>query len=165
VGLTKTRQSSRKEGLEIPRWEELIMDIIPNTGRSMRQMVRLVGKLDAIQDDPRRFTLFLDNGQEVPCVLVEGDVQDVLKHAGQRVIVGGMGVYELSTRLLRVEAGPPRPAEGETSLWTWVPRPLFYSDLPPEEPSPLPLGLAGFVSHWEDDMTDEEWNEMLEELS
>ncbi len=142
------------------------MNILPNSGLSMRQMVHVVGKLDTIQHSTRKFTMRLDDGHKVRGVLVEGDVQQLAKLFGQRVAVTGMAVYELTGRLLRIEVGHiGSDEERRGSYYSRIPPPLYMSDLPPEEPTPLPLGLAAPRPPWPGDETDEEWLKMIEELS
>lgn len=143
------------------------MSIIPNSGLSMRQMVHVVGKLDTIQHSTRKFTLQLDDGQRVRCVLVEGDVQGLAKYFGQRVAVEGMAVHELSGRLLRIEVDYVGPDEERGAYdWSRIPTPLYKSNLPLEAPTPRPFGLAGALRvPWPGDETDEEWLKMIEELS
>jgi hypothetical protein len=132
----------------------------------MRQMVRVTGKLDTIQHSTRQFRLRLDDGQRVRCVLVEGDVQELAKLFGKRVAVTGMAVYELCGRLLRIEVAHLEPEEARGGYdWSRIPPPLHMSDLPPEEPTPRPFGLAAPREPWPGDETDEEWLKMIEELS
>jgi hypothetical protein len=142
------------------------MSIIPNSGLSMRQMVYVVGKLDTIQHSTRKFTLRLNDGHKVRCVLVEGDVQELAKLFGQRVGVTGMAVHDLGRRLLRIEVAHVRPDEERGGYdWSCIPTPMHWSPLPPEEPTPRPFGLAAPREPWPGDETDEEWLKMIEELS
>jgi len=133
--------------------------------RSLRQAVTVVGKLDAIQHSKRRFTLVLNNGQKVRCVLVEGDLAELLPLFGKRVLVHGMGVWHLSGKLDRIEVDRVRSGEEESDFWAYLPQPRFHSELPVEEPSPRPWGLAAVIGKWPGDETDEEIDQALKRIS
>ena len=136
-----------------------------STGKSMRQMVTVLGKLDAIEHGSRQFTLLLDDGQRVRCVLAAGDIAALGPLFGKRVLVGGMGVWHPSGRLDRIETERVDPGEDEPPVWSVLPRPLgFLSEVPLEDPTPRPWGWAAMIGKWPGDETDEQIEEALRRL-
>ncbi len=132
--------------------------------KSLRQIVQVVGLLEAIQPSTRQFTIRLKNDQQVPCVLVEGEISTLQALLGKQVFISGMGVWLPTGRLERVEVDRFQPDEDERNIWSWLPIPRFPSELPPEEPTPRPLGLEAIVGKWPGDETDEELLKALKEM-
>src|SRR5262249_11118337 len=108
----------------------------------------------------------LDDGRTVPCVLVEGDIDALGPLFGQRVVVGGMGVWDQDGRLQRIEADRVRGGEGEPALWAETPRPMdFTSPLPVDEPTPRPRAGAAIGVKWPGEESDEQIDEELRRIS
>jgi hypothetical protein len=136
------------------------------TARSMRQMVSVLGKLDAIEHSTRRFTLLLDSEERVPCLLVEGEVGQLGELFGRRVLASGMAVWNRNGKLDRIEVELLEPGGGKPKLWALSPRPLgFLSDLPVDQVTPGPRGGAAIIGKWPGDETDEQIEEALKRLS
>jgi len=138
--------------------------VAPNS-KSMRQMVRVLGKLDALQHSKHRFTLLMDDGQKARCVWVDGDITPLSSLFGKRVLINGMGVWDARGKLDRIEVDRIRCGENEPDVWKWLPRPRFPSELPLEEPTPRPFGLEAMIGKWPGDETDEQIAEALKRIS
>jgi hypothetical protein len=129
-------------------------------------MVRLLGKVRDLQPEGHCFTLLLDDGVEVPCVLVEGDWAAVAKRKGRRTLVEGMAVWPVKGRLARVECDRVADGKGEREVWSRLPeRTSVVLDLPLDAPTPRPWGIAAVIGKWPGDETEEEITRLLEEIS
>ncbi len=131
------------------------------------QRVRVVGTLDMVRASTQSFALHLDDGQEVRGVLVSGSVVDAAAQLNRRVLVLGRAVYRASGRLLRVDADEITAAEGESSVWSRVPRPGAGSSTSPntENRKARSRASGAILGRWPGDETDEEIREALERLS
>ena len=111
------------------------MDLFPTSGLSMRQMVRVVGELAAVQDAPNRFILRLDNGQEIPCVLVEGDARQGGWLSGQSwpgsALLSSLGPFTVSIWALLIAV-----------IWTVGSGAEYIREAIPLLNRPRPLGEA-----------------------
>lgn len=128
---------------------------------------RLVGVLDMVRASNQTFGLRLEDGQEVPGVLMEGQVEDLARLLNQRVLVLGKAVYRPSGRMLRLETDEFRPATPQDAFFTKLPAPS-RAKLDVREmlrPQPQKRGLKAVFGKWPGDETDEQVAEALRELS
>jgi len=132
------------------------------------QRVRVVGTLDMIRASTRSCAIRLLHGQEVPCVLLKGDVRKISGLLTKPVLVLGWVQYKPSGRVLRIDAEDIRPAQKEDiAFWSRLPSPqLPEADLTifryPQGPR---SGVAAVLGHWPGNETDEEINAWLREIS
>lgn len=144
----------------------MLNDTLRNTPRSQR--VRIAGKLDAIRHGDRTFTLVLESGEKIPCVLAEGEPQVLAKLFGKVTVVSGTAQFGLSGTLLRVDADLLQPGGDEDlAMWSETPLPLFdvadARDL--RRPQGPCTGINSIIGAWPGDETDDEVFDMLEEMS
>jgi hypothetical protein len=144
----------------------MLNDILRSTPGSQR--VRIAGKLDAIRHSDRTFTLVLESGERIPCVLAEGEPQVLPMLFGKVAVVSGMARFGLSGALLRVDADLLQAGNAkDLSMWSEPPLPLFdvadVRDL--RRPQGPRTGINAIIGAWPGDETDDEVFAMLEEMS
>ncbi|KYF83891.1 hypothetical protein BE17_12840 [Sorangium cellulosum] len=129
--------------------------------------VAVGGKLDAIRDSNRSFTLVLTSGETLRGLAAESvDPADIARLFGQPAVVSGVAKFRPSGAVLRVEAERIDPATGDLAVWSKMPRPL---DTPahlhrfhvPQGPG---SGVAAIFGAIPMDDTEEEFQAALEEL-
>src|SRR5438132_649606 len=72
------------------------------SAKSRRRPVTVLGVLDFHQG-PQYFTVTVDQGVVIPCVLVAGDPAPVQQLNGKRAAVSGRAVWSVAGELLRIE--------------------------------------------------------------
>lgn len=130
--------------------------------------VRVVGRLDRVRLSTRSFAVHLDDGTEVPCVLVDGDVVALRTLVTERVLVLGRAVYRRSGRVLRLNADSVEPGAGVPTFWSKLPGSL-------ERPTPAVArhrkpqtstsGVNAFFGTWPGPESEEELLALLAEIS
>ena len=131
------------------------------------QSAIIVGKLDMIRDSTQTFALIMDDGQEVRCVMVEGDVECLMPRFRHQVAVTGRAVFRASGRLLRIEAESVRDAVASDRFFAKVPKPNAQRfDLRRVlREQGHKHGVAAIIGKWPGDETDEQISDWLREIS
>jgi len=131
--------------------------------RPRPQAAVIVGKLDMIRDSTQTFALIMDDGQEVRCVMADGEVETLTPHFKHRVAVLGRAVFCASGRLLRVEAESVRNAAPSDQLFAKIPKPnapRFDLRRVLREQGHK-RGVAAIIGKWPGDETDAQIDEWL----
>jgi hypothetical protein len=89
------------------------------------QRVRVAGKLDLLKHSSKIFSIDLPEGAVRGVIVGDADFSQLGQLLGKQVVVSGLAKFRPSGRVLRVEADQIVPAQGDTTLWEAVPRPLF----------------------------------------
>ncbi len=130
--------------------------------------VRVAGKLDVIRHSERRVTLNLTNGAALTCWADEIDQDRLRSMWGEPVVVEGVIVFRPSGKVLRVEGDHIVPAtQTELELWSEEPEP-FEAELDVKalrKPQGPRSGVNAIFGKWPGDETDEEFEEILKEMS
>ena len=133
------------------------------------QRVRIAGALDALRHSSRTFEVRVEGGELVRGILASeaGEIAELGPRLGSNVVVEGTAKFRPSGRLLRLDADSISPAEGDVSLWSSPPRPLF-APLPASEfryaQGPR-TGASAIFGRWPGDESDEEVESLLREIS
>lgn len=112
--------------------------------------------------------LVLESGEQIPCVLAEGEPQVLATLFGKVTVVSGTAHFRASGSLLRVDADLLQPGGDEDlAMWSETPRPLFdvadVRDL--RRLQGACTGIDAIIGAWPGDETDDEVFAMLEEMS
>jgi hypothetical protein len=128
--------------------------------------VRVAGKLNSVLAATQTFTLTLD-GEEVRGVLVDGDIEELVRLLNSEVLTFGRAVFRPSGRLLRIDVDAFRRAEEADQFFARVPRPLGGPQprSTAGERERMAAGLRAVIGKWPGDETDEQIRAALEELS
>jgi hypothetical protein len=149
----------RPDALE--KIEQLRQQTPPN------QYVRIAGRLDVIRHSNRMFALILESGTTLRGVAERFPPETMAQLFGKQVIVSGTAIFRPSGRVQTIEAERIELAEGDVSLWSLEPRPLF-TDLARKElyreQGPR-SGINAVIGAWPGEESDEELRTVLEELS
>jgi hypothetical protein len=132
--------------------------------KSMRGTVQILGLLESLHLEGERFTLRLDSGQKVLCSCDQGTIHSLATFFGQRVLVTGVAVWDLSGCLHRIEVDTVRPGGGVSSAYSVLPGPLIPSDLPVDARTPPLKEMLAHRPPWEGEETDEELLQALKKL-
>jgi hypothetical protein len=132
------------------------------------EKVRLAGRLDSIRYSNRAFTMVLAGGRTVRGVLAAGAAEVLAPLFGRIATVTGIAHFRPSGALARVDAEHIEVgSEHDMELWGRVPRPLSTPlDLTAfERPQGPRSGLNAIIGKWPGEESDEEFFQLLEELS
>jgi hypothetical protein len=132
------------------------------------QRVVVSGKLDALRHSDRMFTLVLEDGTSIRGVLASGsDLEGLGKLWGKQAKITGVAKFRPSGAVLRLEADGAEEVNGEPSVWSAAPRPLFR-ELDTRTLRQLQgprRGIAAIFGKWPGDESDEEFLRAVAELS
>jgi len=130
--------------------------------------VRVAGKLDVIRHSDRRLTLNLSNGAALNCWAEEIEEDRLRSMWGEPVVVSGVAVFRPSGKVLRVEGEHIVPAtQPELELWSEEPEPI-EAELDVKalhKPQGPRSGINAIFGKWPGDETDEEFEDILKEMS
>jgi hypothetical protein len=130
--------------------------------------VRVSGKLDVIRHSDRRLTLNLTSGAALTCWADEIDPDTLRSMSGDPVVIEGVAVFRPSGKVLRVEGEQIKPAtQTELELWSGEPEPI-ESELDVNalrKPQGPRSGINAIFGKWPGDETDEEFEEILKDMS
>jgi len=136
-----------------------------NSGaKSMRGTVQVLGLLESLHLEGECFTLRLDSGQKVLCSCDPGTIHSLAGFFGQRVLVTGVAVWDLTGYLHRIEVNSVRPGAGVSAAYTVLPGPLIPSDLPVDVRTPPLKEMLASQPPWDGDETDEDLLQALKKL-
>ena len=116
----------------------------------------------------RSFAIRLIDGQELPGVLLSGDLAEIASMLGKPLLVVGRVYYRPSGRALRIDAEQVSPATADDlRLWSSLPAPrgqaLTTSEL--RKPQGPRSGVAAIIGRWPGDENDEEIETCLKRIS
>lgn len=136
-----------------------------NTPEARR--VRMVGTLDMVRFSNQTFGLKLDSGEEVRCVLVDGDIEQIADLRRQPILVFGSAVFRVSGRVLRLDVDEYRRATEADNFFAKMPKPADRSRVRfnAKERQKMAEGLKSVIGKWPGDETDEQIEEALREIS
>jgi len=122
------------------------------------QAAMIVGTLDMIRVSTQTFGLRMDGGQEVRCVLTEGDVAALSPLLRKSALVSGRAVFRASGSLLRIEAEHVQEATEKDTFFGNLPKPVRRTfDLRRVlHEQRHKRGVAAILGQWPGDETDEE---------
>lgn len=122
--------------------------------------VRVEGTLETIRASDASFVLKLDDGRELPCLLVGRPVEEFARLLNRRVLAFGTAVPSAGGSMLRLDVDGYLPNDGGP----------FFRSLPPgqwtaDEKEEMARRLGDVIGKWPGDETDEEIEKALRELS
>ena len=131
------------------------------------QQVRLAGRLDMIRHSDSRFTLVLESGDRIPGTASLEDPQNLASLWGQPALVEGTAVFRPSGSILRVDADYIEAAQGDVSIWSRPPQPVFspLQSHTLRQPQGPRSGLAAVIGKWPGEETEDEFLTAVAELS
>lgn len=132
------------------------------------QRVIVAGTLDAMRHSDRIFSLQLENGTSLRCVLDDKLPPDQLRPLwGKLVRVSGTAIFRPSGGALRIEADDVRAAVGSVGMWTEPPRPVLAPlDARGLRRSQGPRsGVSAIFGQWPGDESDADFDRAVAELS
>jgi hypothetical protein len=131
------------------------------------QSVRLAGRLDAIRQSDRTFTLVLATGDTLRGIAVGVEPRDLTPYFGENVMVDGLAVFQPSGSVLRIEAEEIELATGDLTLWSRLPVPIFggLDRRTLHQPQGPRSGINAIIGRWPGEESDEEVRTALSEIS
>lgn len=158
--------------LDTPRTLDIRPDRLKRIERLWRttpptQSVRLAGRLDAIRQSDRSFTLLLATGDALRGIAVGVEPRDLAPYFGENVMVDGLAVFRPSGSVLRIEAEEIEVATGDLTLWSRLPSPLFgvLDRRALHQPQGPRSGINAIIGRWPGDESDGEVRTALFEIS
>ncbi|MBS1767082.1 MAG: hypothetical protein JST05_06735 [Acidobacteria bacterium] len=132
-----------------------------------KQWVKIAGKLEVIRHTDRAFAIQLDDGVAIRGVAEGFEAEDLAGLFGKKTLIEGHAVFRPSGNLLRIEAQKIELAQGDTQVWSQIPRPLFASmDLRALQQHQGPKsGFNALIGKWPGEEADEEIEAQLETIS
>jgi hypothetical protein len=130
------------------------------------QPARIVGILDMIRASTRTFALKLPDGQEVRCVLADGDISTIAPLFRTQILVLGRAVFRPSGQLLRIDAEEIMSAGDDQMFFARIPTPRGRSLTRRAAllPKSRHKGIAAIIGQWPGEESDEELRKILEEI-
>jgi hypothetical protein len=118
------------------------------------------GDLETVRASDAAFVLKLDDGRELPCLLVGCPVEELARLLNRRVLAFGTAERSAEGDLLRLDVDGYLPNDGSP----------FFRSLPPwqwtaEEKEEMARRLGNVMGKWPGVETDEEIDKALRELS
>jgi hypothetical protein len=126
----------------------------------------IVGTLDMIRASTQTFGVRMKGGQEVRCVLADGDVSGLFQLLRKQAFVSGRAVFRASGSLLCVEAEQVREATDKDAFFAKRPTPdrRKFDVRRVLHEQRHKKGVAAILGQWPGDESDEEIDEWLKQL-
>jgi hypothetical protein len=132
------------------------------------QRVILAGTLDELRHSSRMFTLVLEDGASIRGVVSGGfELERLGPLWGKKARVSGTAKFRPSGAILRAECDDIQPVDGDISIWSRAPQPLFTEfDVRAlhQEQGPR-SGVSAIFGKWPGEESEEEFLRALSEVS